>query len=101
MRCQDYTVGWICAVQTEYVAACELLDEEHPLPTDLPHDDNAYTFGHIGDHSVIIACLPKGRYGVASAASVAKDMLGSFESIRIGLMVGVGGGAYLRIAAVF
>ena len=94
MRRQDYTVGWICAVQTEFVAACELLDEEHPLlPTNSPHDDNAYTLGRIGDHHIVIACLPKGRYGIASAASVAKDMLRSFESIRIGLMVGIGGGA--------
>ena len=94
MRRQDYTVGWICAVQTEFVAACELLDEEHPsLPTDSPHDDNAYTLGRIGDHHIVIAGLPKGRYGIASAASVAKDMLRSFDSIRIGLMVGIGGGA--------
>ena len=94
MRRQDYTVGWICAVQTEYVAACELLDEEHPsVPTSSLHDDNAYTLGRIGDHHIVIACLPKGRYGIASAASVAKDMLRSFESIRIGLMVGIGGGA--------
>ena len=94
MRPQDYTVGWICAVQTEFVAACELLDEEHPfLPTYSSHDDNAYTLGRIGDHHIVIACLPKGMYGIASAASVAKDMLRSFESIRIGLMVGIGGGA--------
>ena len=76
------------------MAACELLDEEHlSLPTSSVHDDNAYTLGHIGDHHIVIACLPKGRYGIASAASVAKDMLRSFESIRIGLMVGIGGGA--------
>lgn len=87
-------MGWICAVQTEYVAACELLDEEHPsLPTDSLHDNNAYTLGRIGDHHIVIACLPKGRYGIASAVSVAKDILRSFESIRIGLMVGIGGGA--------
>ena len=31
---QTYTVGWVCAVQTEYVAACELLDDERPpLPS--------------------------------------------------------------------
>ena len=93
MRRQDYTVGWICAVLPEYVAACELLDEEHtPLPKPT-HDDNAYTLGRIGDHHIVIACLPKGRYGTVSAASVAKDMLRSFECIRIGLMVGIGGGA--------
>lgn len=53
MRRQDYTVEWICAVQTEYVAACELLDEEHPsLPTSSVHDENAYTLGRIGDHHI-------------------------------------------------
>ena len=87
-------VGWICAVQTEYLAACELLDEVHPsLPTDSPHDGNAYTLGRISKHYIVIACLPKGRYGIASAAGVAKDMLRSFKFIRIRLMVGIGGGA--------
>ena len=94
MRRQDYTVGWICAIQTELVAACELLDEEHPSPTDPPHDDdNVYNYGRISDHYIVIACLPKGRYGIASAANVAKDMRRSFKSIRFGLMVGIGGGA--------
>jgi hypothetical protein len=73
---QDYHVGWICAVQTEYVVACELLDEEHPtLPSSSPHDNNTYTLGRIGHHNVVIACLPKGKYGLTSAASVATDML--------------------------
>ena len=86
-------MGWICAVQTEYVAVCELLDEEHrALPTDSPHDDNVYALGRIGDYHRVIVRLPKGRYGIASAANVAKDMRHSFESIRIGLMVGIGGG---------
>jgi hypothetical protein len=60
MKAEDYTVGWICAVQTEYVVACELLDEEHPLlPTLSLDDENAYTLGRIGDHNVVIACLPE------------------------------------------
>ena len=93
MEHRDYTVGWICAVQTEYVVACEFLDEEHPsLPSQSPYDNNAYTLGRIGEHNVVIACLPKGKYGLTSAATVAKDMLRSFESIRFGLMVGIGGG---------
>jgi nucleoside phosphorylase len=94
MRCEDYTVGWICAILTEYVAACELLDEEHhPLPIRSQHDNNVYTLGRVGDHNVVIATLPKGEYGIASAAAVAKDMLHSFTGVRIGLMVGIGGGA--------
>ena len=91
---QAFTVGWICAVKTEYVAACELLDEEYPpYTTALFNDSNAYTLGRVGNHHVVITCLPKGRYGIASAATVAKDLLRSFESIRVGLMVGIGGGA--------
>jgi hypothetical protein len=37
--------------------------------------------------------LPDGEYGTASAAGVARDMLSSFPSVRLGLMVGIGGGA--------
>jgi hypothetical protein len=56
---QDYRAGWIYTVQTEYVLACEFLDEEHPaLTVALIHDDNAHMFGRIGDHNVVIACLP-------------------------------------------
>lgn len=41
----------------------------------------------------MIAVLPDGEYGLSSATGVAKDMLHSFPNIRIGLMVGIGGGA--------
>ncbi|KIW64874.1 hypothetical protein PV04_07178 [Phialophora macrospora] len=94
LRPADVHVGWICAVQTEYVVACELLDEEYPpLASTSQHDNNTYTFGRMNKHNVVIACLPKGKYGISSAASVAKDMRRSFPSIRFGLMVGIGGGA--------
>src|SRR6185437_4265232 len=46
----------------------------------------------IGKHNVVIAVLPDGEYGTTSAAVVARDMLHSFPNIRIGLMVGIGGG---------
>lgn len=42
---------------------------------------------------MVIAVLPDGEYRIASAASVAKDMLHSFPNIRIGLLVGIGGSA--------
>ncbi|PVI00546.1 purine and uridine phosphorylase [Periconia macrospinosa] len=90
----DYTVGWICAITTELVAAQAFLDERHEGPNYMsPKDDNIYTLGRIGRHNVVIAVLPHGEYGIASATSVAKDMLHSFPNIRIGLMVGIGGGA--------
>ena len=91
---KDYTVGWICAINTEYVAAQTFLDEEHERPEYVsPNDNNDYTLGRVGKHNVVIAVLPDGEYGISSAASVAKDMLHSFPDVRIGLMVGIGGGA--------
>jgi nucleoside phosphorylase len=91
---KDYPVGWICAISTEYVAAQAFLDEKHEGPEYVsPNDNNDYTLGKIGKHNVVIAVLPDGEYGTSSAASVARDMLHSFSNVRIGLMVGIGGGA--------
>ncbi|KAF5648632.1 purine and uridine phosphorylase [Fusarium sp. NRRL 52700] len=90
----DYTVGWICALRIEYVAAIAFLDERHEPPEFVStNDNNLYTLGKIGKHNTVIAVLPHGEYGIAPAASVARDMLHSFPNIRIGLMVGIGGGA--------
>lgn len=88
----QYTIGWICALPIELAAAVKMLDEEHPrLPQD-PNDDNSYRFGRVGDHNVVIGCLPHGRLGLVSAASVALQIKNSFSNLRIGLMVGIGGG---------
>ena len=88
-----YTVGWICALTSEYIAARNLLDEKHGDAVPSQGDSNSYTLGRMGWHNVVIACLPRGKIGNVSAASVASDMLRSFNSIRFGLMVGIGGGA--------
>ncbi|KAM0669974.1 hypothetical protein ACQRIU_000369 [Beauveria bassiana] len=89
-----YVVGWICALETEYVAAQAFLDEKHAPPESVAtNDNNDYTLGRIGKHNTVIAVLPGGEYGTAAAATVARDMLHSFTNVRIGLMVGIGGGA--------
>ncbi|KAG6981228.1 putative ankyrin repeat protein [Fusarium oxysporum f. sp. conglutinans] len=91
---QKYTVGWICAVTTEFVAARAFFDEKHDqLETIADNDNNNYALGRIGKHNVVMAVLPKSEYGTTSAATVARDMLRSFPNIRFGLMVGIGGGA--------
>lgn len=91
---KDYTVGWISALSTEYVAAQVFLDEKHEPPESVSsHDNNNYTLGRIGKHKVVVAVLPDGEYGLSGAAGVARDMVHSFPNIRIGLMVGVAGGA--------
>ena len=90
---ENYTVGWICAVKTEYVAAQEFLDEEHPpLNYQITNDSNIYKLGEIGRHNVVVACLPQWNNGLTSAANVARDMLRTFTNLKFGLMVGIGGG---------
>jgi nucleoside phosphorylase len=94
MEKSAYTVGWICALSLEASVAVGMLDEFYdgpPLPQD-DRDHNNYTLGRIGPHNIVIACLPEGTIGVTSAALVAAQMRWTFPSLRIGLMVGIGGG---------
>jgi len=88
-----FQIGWICALPIEAAAAKEMLDESFGnLDAQDPTDSNAYTLGRIGKHHVVIACLPGGQYGTTSATTVANNMTRTFSSsLRIGLMVGVGG----------
>lgn len=89
-----YSIGWICAIATEYVAAQAFLDEEHDGPDRVAVNDSYdYTLGRIGKHNAVIAVLPAGEYGIASAATVAINMLHSFTNVRGGVVVGIGGGA--------
>lgn len=92
-----YTIGWVCAIPPELVAARLHLDTEHSADEyeAPPNDDNAYVFGAIGKHNIVIATLPNGEYGTSSAAGVARDMIRSFTNVRIAFMVGIGGGAPL------
>ncbi|KAL0929819.1 uncharacterized protein CTRU02_215249 [Colletotrichum truncatum] len=91
---QIYTVGWVCAIATEFTAAQALLDEEYDDPPPAAErDNNSYALGRMGKHHVVITVLPNGEYGKGAAAAAARDMLRSFPNIRIGLMVGIGGGA--------
>ena len=90
MEHRDYTVGWICGLPMELAASGAMLDENHEsLPQDSV-DINNYRLGQIGGHNVVIACLPSIGTGIAIVKS---RMLSTFPSIRLLLLVGVGGGA--------
>ena len=69
-----------------------MLDEEHEDLPQSANDTNLYTLGRIGQHNVVVACLPAVLAGTYSAAALAIQMKSTFGSIRFGLMVGVGGG---------
>ena len=96
---QSYTVGIICALHVEKAAVAATLDEEHGRVEKAAGDENAYTFGKIGAHNVVVACLPAGVMGKVSATAVAKDMMRSFP-IKVGLMVGICGGVWSERADV-
>lgn len=90
----SYTIGWICAAGRELVAAQAFLDEKYDAPDDVPvNDNNTYTLGRMGKHKIVIAAMPHQQQGLVSAAIVARDMVRTFPSVRLGLMVGIGGGA--------
>lgn len=89
----DYTVGWICALPIELSAARNMLDEKHHSLPKKAGDDNCYYLGRIGCHNIVIACLPVGLIGNNSAATVAKDMMRSYKSLKVNLLVGIAAGA--------
>lgn len=92
---KEFQIGWICALPIEAAAAIQMLDENFGILQEQERSDtNTYTLGRIGRHHVVIACLPDGQYGTTSATTVANNMMRTFsDSLRIGLMVGIGGGA--------
>ncbi|KAF3318822.1 hypothetical protein TWF173_005234 [Orbilia oligospora] len=88
----DYTVGWVCALSKELTAARAMLDQEDPPLSKPPNDTNTYVLGSIGEHNIVIACLPDGMIGTNQAAIIATRMISTFQAIKVGLMVGIGGG---------
>jgi len=90
---REYTVGWIAPILVERVAARVMLDDVYDAP-DIGNnaDSNCYIFGRIGSHKVVIASCSAGNYGIVSAATVATEMVSSFEALRFCLIVGIAGG---------
>jgi nucleoside phosphorylase len=90
----DYTVGWICPLEVEQIAALEMLDEEHERLPQSPADHNIYNFGNIAGHNVVIAGLH--QPGNNPAATVVTQMRMTFPNLRFGLLVGIGGGVPVK-----
>ncbi|KAF3942014.1 hypothetical protein ABW19_dt0208144 [Dactylella cylindrospora] len=94
LSCDDYTIGWICALPLEMTAARCMLDVVHP---DIPFTDGgSYAYGSIAGHNIVIAGLPKGATGTTSVAVIAQRMLSTFRSIKFGILAGIGGGVPSR-----
>lgn len=88
----EYAVGWVCALPKEQAAAIAMLDVKHHPLRKPANDPNTYTLGSVGEHNVVIACLPKGQIGTNSATAVTAWMAATFPKIKFTLLVGIGGG---------
>jgi nucleoside phosphorylase len=87
-----YTIGWICALPKEMTAAMAMLDATHDNLPQPASDYNNYCLGSIGEFNIVVAGLPSGDIGSHPASAVAIRMLATFPNLKIGLMVGIGGG---------
>ncbi|KAF4613399.1 hypothetical protein G7Y89_g15488 [Cudoniella acicularis] len=91
---EDYTVGWICPLEVEQIAAMEMLDEEHDRLRQPATDHNVYNLGSIAGHNVVIAGLH--QPGNSPAATVVTQMRMTFPNLRFGMLVGIGGGVPVK-----
>lgn len=82
----------VCALPIELAAVQVVFDEEHPLRPSDSGDPNQYAFGRIGNHNVVVACLPMGVYGQTSTAVVVSQLRRSYNHITRVALVGVGSG---------
>ncbi|KAJ5988287.1 hypothetical protein N7481_003497 [Penicillium waksmanii] len=96
-RREIYTVAWICALSIEMAAARAVLDNIHESLPALTDDSNTYVLGDIQRHNVVIAYLPTDQYRIVNAANVATNIKRTFPAIRVGLMVGIGGGVPSKV----
>lgn len=90
-----YKVGLICPLFVELTAMRNMLDEEHAEPLDgsaAEGDQNYYVYGDLSNINVVIGSFPNGTDGTAGGASLVNDMIRTFRSISLLLLVGIGGG---------
>jgi nucleoside phosphorylase len=88
---KDFEIAVICSLRLEAEAVEAMFDkfweDDNLMYGKAPGDPNAYTTGMIGCHNVVLAHMP--GIGKASAASVAANLLSSFNGIKLGLVVGI------------
>ncbi|RSL48978.1 hypothetical protein CEP54_012655 [Fusarium duplospermum] len=83
-----YSIAWVAALPIERAAATALLNERHDEPEGFDqhaNDANAYDWGEVGQHNVVIASLPTGVYGTIILQRVGEECL-CVEMEAAGLM---------------
>jgi ankyrin repeat protein/nucleoside phosphorylase len=94
----DFRVAIICALPLEAAAVLDLFDQRYDKDGSRygkqDGDNNAYTFGRISRHDIILVHMP--GMGVYNATRVASNIRLSFKEVRLALVVGVCGGVPLK-----
>ncbi|KAL6835285.1 nucleoside phosphorylase domain-containing protein [Trichoderma camerunense] len=90
----SYTVAWITTTMISSLAARRIFDDNHEISgPNVPGDFNAYHFGRMGKHNVVVCYLPQGDESTSATVKKGVDnMLGIFHGIRVAVLVGIGGG---------
>lgn len=57
LSCNAYTIGWLCPLEVEQIAAWAMLDEVHESLPQSRNDHNVYKLSSINGHNVVIAGL--------------------------------------------
>jgi hypothetical protein len=78
----------VAALPIEFAAAEMMFDENHGRDAD---EFSTYTLGRIGEHNVVLGCLPAGQTGTNTMTRAAAQMMARYSSIQMGLTVGIGG----------
>ncbi|KAL2853650.1 hypothetical protein BJX68DRAFT_265113 [Aspergillus pseudodeflectus] len=82
----DYKLGWICALDVDYIAAVSMLDEQHQAPSRSSQDQNTYTLGRIQHTNIVIIRLPDSSVSTSSAIAT---MRSTFPGLRASIVVGI------------
>ncbi|KAK4078359.1 uncharacterized protein Triagg1_3375 [Trichoderma aggressivum f. europaeum] len=89
-----YTVAWINTTVISSLTARLIFDNNHKISSpNVPGDFNAYYFGRMWKHNVVVCYLPQGDESTsATVKKRVENMLSIFQGIRVAVLVGIGGG---------
>lgn len=91
----EFEIAIICALPVERNAVEAFLEVDYEADgfsyKKAEGDPNTYTTGRLGNQHVVLAYMP--GMGMVPAAAVASNLRSSFKNIKMGIIVGVCGGA--------
>ncbi|KAF4553333.1 Hypothetical protein D9617_7g030600 [Elsinoe fawcettii] len=90
IQANDFDIAWLCTRLTVFSAASMVLDNQFDA-ADLHQllDLETIAFGRIGEHNLVIVCLPADTHGIDHFPALASKMAELFPSISCIVSLGV------------